>query len=99
MAHGGHGDDVQIAPRVTRALTATAIVLAILTAAGVVVLWSNDDSAGRGGPQVGFVRRVYEATVVSTTRGPCRGTQPEDRVPCDLVQFRLTEGPDRGDRR
>jgi uncharacterized membrane protein len=99
LGHAAHGAPVTVTRPTAQVLTAIAVVLGVLTAVGVIVLRStegDDDGATR---QVGLVSRVYEATVVSSERRPCRGTTEADRIPCDLVLFRLTEGPDQGDTR
>jgi uncharacterized membrane protein len=100
MAHA-HGDahDAHVAiPRQTRrALTAIAVVLGVATLAGVVLLRSPTDVGRRTGPDIGLVSDVYDASVVSTRKGPCEGTTEADRVPCTKVRFRLNQGPDKGE--
>jgi uncharacterized membrane protein len=96
VAHA-HGDGrVAIPRRTRRALTTVAVLLGLATLAGVVLLRSPTDVGRRTGPDIGLVSKVYDASVVSTRRGPCEGTTEADRVPCTKVRFRLHQGPDQG---
>jgi uncharacterized membrane protein len=40
--------------------------------------------------------KVYEAKVTGARVGPCAGTTRADAIDCDLVEARLTQGPDTG---
>jgi len=46
---------------------------------------------------VGINPLVFDATVDRVVPQPCSGTTEEDGIPCVLVDFRLTEGPDSGE--
>jgi uncharacterized membrane protein len=97
MAHS-HGDGTVVVPRrIRRLLTTVSVVLGIATLLGVVLLRSPGDVGKRTGPDIGLVSRVYDATVVSTRKGPCTGTTEADRVRCEKVRFRLNQGPDEGE--
>jgi uncharacterized membrane protein len=95
MAHA-HGDGrVAIPRRTRRRLTIVSVVLGIATLIGVVALRSPGDVGKRTGPDIGLVSRIYDATVVSTRKGPCANTTAADRVSCHKVRFRLNQGPDK----
>ncbi|HEY4396035.1 MAG TPA: YibE/F family protein [Acidimicrobiia bacterium] len=95
MAHA-HGDGQVAVPRRTRRLlTSVSVVLAIVTLLGVVLLRSPGDVGKRTGPDIGLISRIYDATVVSTRKGPCANTTAADRVRCVNVRFRLNQGPDK----
>jgi len=94
--HHQHGAAV---PQRTRHVVAGfAIVLALLTVAGLATLWPGpvDRSAARS---LGLESDVYAAHVVHVTSGPCAHTTPEQGVICQQVRFRLDQGPDEGDTR
>ena len=95
MAHA-HGDGrVAIPRRTRRLLTFVSVVLGIATLIGVVLLRSPGDVGKRTGPDIGLISRIYDATVVSTRKGPCANTTAADRVSCQKVRFRLNQGPDK----
>jgi uncharacterized membrane protein len=95
MAHA-HGDGrVAIPRRTRRLLTLVSVVLAIATLIGVVLLRSPGDVGKRTGPDIGLISRIYDATVISTRKGPCANTTAADRVSCVKVRFRLNQGPDK----
>ena len=82
-----------------RRLTVTAVVLALVTIAGIAVLWPRDDVRGEV-EKLGLIKHVHEAKVVSVLKGPCRGTQGgTQRVICTKIKFRLTQGPNAGETR
>jgi uncharacterized membrane protein len=93
MAHGGE-HELAIPKRVRRWLAAIAGVLAVATVVGIVTLRSDDV---RGGERLNLVSRVYDAEVVATDEGPCKGTTEADNVTCTEVRFRLSQGPDKGE--
>jgi uncharacterized membrane protein len=99
MAHG-HGTEPEhelVIPVATRrALAATAAVLALATLVGIVVLRGTGDIL-EGAERLNLVSEVYDAEVVESERQPCEGTVEADRVRCDVVRFRLSQGPDDGD--
>jgi uncharacterized membrane protein len=82
---------------ILRALpTAIAASIALLTLIGIVLLRPT----GGDRPdlsEVGIPRLVYDATVLTANHQPCFGTEGDDAVPCVLVTFELTDGPDTGD--
>lgn len=82
---------------ILRALpTAIAAFIALLTVVGIVLLRPT----GGDRPDlsaVGIPRLVYDATVRTTDHQPCFGTEAANEIPCVLVTFDLTEGPDTGD--
>jgi uncharacterized membrane protein len=61
-------------------------------------LWPGEIDTSRA-ERLGFVTDVYGAEVVRVDRQPCSGSQPSDRIRCDKVRFRLTQGPDSGETR
>jgi len=81
---------------VLRALPAMiAAAVAAATIVGLVLL--RPTGADRPDlAEVGIPRLVYDAAVVSVQERPCFGTEPADGIPCVLVTFRLTAGPDTG---
>lgn len=95
MAHGGE-HDLAIPVRTRRVLVVAAVVLAVATLAGILVLRSTGDIF-EGSERLNLVSRMYDARVLSNEREPCEGTTEADDVPCDLVRFRLSQGPDAGD--
>ncbi|MGH8984453.1 MAG: YibE/F family protein [Acidimicrobiia bacterium] len=95
MAHGGE-HELAIPIRTRRALAITAGVLAIATLVGSIVLRGTGDLF-EGTERLNLVSRVYDARVVGSERQPCEGTVESDDVPCDVVRFRLSQGPDNGD--
>lgn len=78
---------------IARAVPAViAAALALLTVMGMVLLRPT----GADRPDlatIGINPRVFDATVDSVEARSCTGAEG---VPCVLVSFRLTEGPDRG---
>jgi uncharacterized membrane protein len=77
---------------VKRALTAVAAILAVVTAAGLAILWPGDSEPRiQGGLAVD--RESAEVVEVRETLCPGLGNQE-----CQLVLAELTSGPDAGDR-
>ncbi len=100
----GHGHDhasgdAAVTRRARRRLATIAVALALVTIAGIVVLWPRGDVRGQV-EKLGLVKHVHEAKVVHVGRGPCFGTEGAPHpVSCTKVTFRLTEGPDTGETR
>ena len=94
-AHDHGSVQLAVSWRVRRALTVTAVALAVATLAGVVVLWPSQD-VSRFGSQLGLSSRVYGAQVVRSTHGPCGGDQAASLSKCQELRVRLEQGPDRG---
>lgn len=84
-------------PRETRRrLAIVAVVLALLTAVGALILRPT----GRDRPdltQLGLSSDLYEARVAGSEEAACTGTRPQDAVVCDFVTIELQEGPDEGE--
>jgi uncharacterized membrane protein len=82
---------------IIRALPAAiAATIALITIIGIVLLRPT----GGERPdlsEVGIPRLVYDAKVITTDQQPCAGTEDADNIPCVVVGFELTEGPDTGD--
>ena len=81
--------------RTRSALVAAAVVVGVLTLAGLVLLRPT----GERRPDLsglGFVSDVYDAEVVAVRAQPCEG-QPQEGVRCRRVTFELRQGPDAGD--
>lgn len=105
MGHG-HAHSVGDAERAARAisrrnrrrLTLTAAALAVLTGAGLAVLWPRGNVGGEVG-KLGLVKDVYQARVARVVERPCRGTAGEQEVRCLRARFLLEQGPDRGETR
>ncbi len=95
MGHGAE-HDVVVGRGTRQLLGVIAGVLAVATLFGVVALWSTGDPT-EGAERLNLFSRQYDATVVSSERQPCEGTTRADDVPCDVVRFRLAQGPDRGE--
>jgi uncharacterized membrane protein len=81
--------------RARRRLEAVAIALAVLTVAGVAVLWPRHDPHDQLNG-LHAVRDVYEATTLSVTRGTCGTAGGDTSQQCDRITFRLNQGPDTG---
>jgi len=95
MAHGGE-HELAIPVRTRRVLAVTAGVLAIATLVGIIVLRGTGDLL-EGAERLNLISEVYDAKVVDSEREPCEGTVEANDVPCDVVRFRLSQGPDKGD--
>ena len=98
MGHAhDHAGDAAVSRSTRRRLAIAVVLLGMVTLAGMVVLWPRHDVRGEV-DQLGLVKKIYEARVVSVARGPCRGTQDlTQRVNCTKVRFHLTQGPDEGE--
>src|SRR5438552_12733594 len=96
----GHGHDhaaadAAVSARARRVVTAVAIVLGVLTIAGVAVLWPRHDPHG-GLRNLHAVRDVYEATTVAVHRGTCGSAGGDTSQRCTRIRFQLDQGPDSG---
>jgi uncharacterized membrane protein len=96
----GHGHDhaavdAAVSVRARRVVTGVAIVLGVLTLAGVAVLWPRHDPH-RGLRSLHAVRDVYEATTIAVHRGPCGSAGGDTSQRCTRIRFRLDQGPDSG---
>jgi hypothetical protein len=90
-----HTHDINVSGRVRRILTIISAVLGLAVVIGMLVIGFGTDVE----PSVEglFAGSVYEAEVVDVERGPCAGTTSADAITCNLVEVRLTQGPDEGD--
>lgn len=91
-----HRHDQPVEPGVRRVLTASAVVLALLTVAGMVVLRPGDPGKR---PDLGeFTTSDYvDAEVVDVDPEGCVSAPPESGVECELVHLELLGGPDEGE--
>jgi uncharacterized membrane protein len=97
--HDHAAGDAAVPRRVRRRLTVVAVVLGVATIAGMAVLWPRHDVRGDV-EKLGLIKHVHEAVVLRVVHGPCRGTETTPkRVECKEVAFRLTQGPDEGQKR
>jgi uncharacterized membrane protein len=99
----GHGHDhaagdAAVSARARRLVTTFAVVLGVLTLAGVAVLWPRHDPHG-GLRNLHAVRDVYEATTISVHRGTCGTAGGDTSQRCTRIRFRLDQGPDAGQNR
>jgi len=92
----GHAHGSAPPPRTRRLLTAAAGTLAALTLLGIVVLWPDADAGG--GARLGLTQRVFDVEVLRVRSAPCSGTTEAQGIPCMLIAFRPTQGPDEGRR-
>lgn len=95
VAHA-HDTGFQVGPTTKRRLAVAAVVLAVLTGGGALVLRPT----GRDRPdltQIGLASDLYDARVTAVEQDACSGTLPEDAVLCDFIAIELREGPDRGE--
>jgi uncharacterized membrane protein len=76
-----------------RALSTAALVIAVLTVAGVLLLWAGGEPRSPT-PQLSSFEGVYTATTERVEQVTCGGGEQGAR--CVEVTFRLLEGPDRG---
>jgi uncharacterized membrane protein len=100
VGHGHDHDagDAAVSRGVRRRLEAIAIVLALLTIAGVAVLWPRHDPHDQL-KSLHAVRDVYEATTVSVKRGTCGTAGGDTSQRCEKIKFHLNQGPDAGETR
>ncbi|MGI8759423.1 MAG: YibE/F family protein [Acidimicrobiales bacterium] len=92
-AHG-HGGRPGSSPRVRGLLAALLAPFLIATVAGLVVLWPAAEVVDLA-PELGAPAELFDARVVSVTRGPCSGAPADAGIRCSLPTVRLLEGPDR----
>ena len=84
-----------VSDRTRRLLTVAAGAVALVTAAGLILLWPKGtlpDVAGN----LGFLRETVDAEVVDSREAPC-STTTEGDVECRVVTYLLSEGPEEGD--
>jgi uncharacterized membrane protein len=96
----GHGHDhaagdAAVSTHARRVVSVVALVLGILTLAGVAVLWPRHDPHGQL-RNLHAVRDVYEATTVGAHRGTCGTAGGDTSQRCLRLRFRLDQGPDAG---
>ncbi len=91
-----HRPGANVDPRTRRALSATAILLALLTIAGLYLLRPTGAGERTASRELGLTTTVLEARVESLQAIPCTGTLPEAGVTCTLFEVRLLRGPDAG---
>ncbi|MDP9402366.1 MAG: YibE/F family protein [Actinomycetota bacterium] len=91
-----HRHDQPVDPGARRVVTAAAVVLALLTVAGMVVLRPGDP---RGRPDLGELSSFdfVDAKVVDVDPAGCVNSPPEAGIECDLVHVEVLGGPDEGD--
>jgi uncharacterized membrane protein len=94
-AHNAHTHDIDVTARVRRTLAILSGSIALAVLAGMVLIGFGTDVQ----PDVPglLAGKVYEAKVLETRAGPCEGTTSSDDVECELVDVRLTQGPDSGE--
>jgi uncharacterized membrane protein len=94
--NGGHLHHLDVSARMRRALALISGTVAVLVVVGMVWIgFGTDVKPAVSGLLAG---KVYEAKVTGVRVGPCAGTTSAEAIECDLVDVRLTQGPDRGDR-
>ena len=92
-----HGDTtVTVDARARRALRISIIVLAVVTAVGLVVLRPSDRSSPTGGTP--FDVENADATIIGFSLEPCAGTQDDDDIDCFEYEIEVTSGRTAGDR-
>jgi uncharacterized membrane protein len=99
----GHGHDhaagdAAVSRRARRRLEVIALVLGVVTIAGVVALWPRHDPHDEL-RNLHAVRDVYEATTVSVRHGTCGTAGGDTSQRCTRITFRLMQGPDSGQKR
>jgi uncharacterized membrane protein len=92
----GHAHGPAAPPRVRQLLAVIAGGLGLLTLVGLIVLWPEPDAGHEN--RIGLITRVYDVEIVRVGEGPCAGTTEAQDVPCFLLTFRPTQGPDEGTR-
>jgi uncharacterized membrane protein len=90
-----HVHDAHLERNAKRIVTIVAIVLAVATVAGLVLLRARDDP--REIVDLGLVSDVYDAEVLAVETVDCEGTRGANAVECTSVDFELTQGPDDGE--
>jgi uncharacterized membrane protein len=94
-SHDHSAGDAAISARARRIATAVAVVLGVLTLAGLVVLWPRHDPHGHV-KHLNAVSDVYGATAISVHHGTCGTAGGDTSQRCTRIRFRLDQGPDRG---
>jgi hypothetical protein len=101
MAHGhSHSHDdldaaVQTTPRSRGVVWGALGVIAVLTLAGLIVLWPHDQVAVES--DIGFGAELVDATVSRVELVPCSGVGDAGTVRCELITSRVDSGTPRGE--
>ena len=108
--HAHHGGQLAIDPKLGRRLNITAVVLAIATIIGLVVLWPAPSEPAEFG-SLGIADDYFDATITRVENFTCPGEESSDGATeegdsafggpgvCQNVVFELTDGPDAGEER
>ena len=100
LAAMGHGHNHTAAEsavpvRARRIVTAVAVVLGVMTLAGVAILWPRQDPHGHLNG-LHATSDVYEATTVGVHGGVCGTAGGDTSQRCTQIRFQLDQGPDTG---
>jgi uncharacterized membrane protein len=79
--------------RIRTLLTGAVIAVAVLTVAGLAILWPRGPAPALGGAAP---LRYLDATVRSVHQGSCKDLDAGGRTTCQLADAILRSGPDRG---
>ena len=90
-----HAHDVTVEPRTRRLLALTAVVLAVATIIGMIVL--RPGGSPRPDISAYAARDFLDARVISVVPDGCQGVGMDTDVECVAVTFELLEGDDAGD--
>ena len=82
---------------VGRWLAIAALVAAIVTLVGLIVLWPRDEGPTLDDGELGFSEQVH-GTVVLVADRPCSFATPDNVERCDQATIDITSGPTEGDR-
>jgi len=93
MGHDhSHGDAPPITDERTQTILSVVVgVLALVTLAGLVLLWPSGDTDIKA-DELGLGAELVDATVTSVEEVPCFGTDEAMGFRCDLVTFDVTSG-------
>jgi uncharacterized membrane protein len=89
-----HRSKARVPAQLRRRLTIALALIALLAAAGMLILWPRGeiDTVGSDG------LREVDATVIEVDRGRCPSVEiPDADTDCQLVRARVTSGPTSGD--
>ncbi len=89
---GGHVSS----PRVRKVLAAFIAPFLVATAAGLLLLWPDDERNELFGG-AGATPRQFDATVTDVRIGGCAPPPGQQSLRCSVVRARLDEGPDAGE--
>jgi uncharacterized membrane protein len=95
-AHSAEPHDIDIHPRAARGLTIVAVLLGVLTVAGVLLLRSDHDITSRA-DELGFATDRFKAEVTAAERGDCSYADPAAPEQCVTITVRPSQGPDAGE--